>query len=66
VTRRPVPKKRRLRPIRWLQRAVLGAMMTVVAFVVEKRLLKALKKERKPPPEAQIQAEGEQDLSAAV
>ena len=66
MTRRPVPKKRRLRPIRWLQRAVLGAMMTVVAFVVEKRLLKALKKERKPPPEAQVQAEGGQDISAAV
>jgi hypothetical protein len=43
-------KKRKIHahPIRGLERMVLGIMMTVVAYVVERRLLKALKKEGRP------------------
>ena len=40
-------------------------MMGAVAFVVEKRLLKALKRGPKPVPGAEVQA-GEQDISVAV
>ena len=34
---------RRRRFARWFERAVLGAMMTVIAFVIERRLLRAIK-----------------------
>jgi hypothetical protein len=59
------PKRRRFRPVPWLQRVILGAMMTFVAFVVEKRLVKALRKERKPSGKEAEPAE-EQDPDADV
>jgi hypothetical protein len=40
--------------------------VTVVAFVVERRLLKALQKQRGPAVDVEVGREGEQDLSAAV
>jgi hypothetical protein len=40
----PPPTRRWFRPIRWFQRVLLGVMMTVVAWVVERQLLKAIKK----------------------
>jgi hypothetical protein len=53
----PPPRRRRFRPIRWFQRVLLGVMMTVVAWVVERQLLKAIKKsgqklKEEPAPEA--------------
>ncbi len=41
--RRPHRKPGRRRVLRAVERAILGAGMTVVAFVVERRLLKALR-----------------------
>ena len=48
--RGPPRRKRKLHahPVRGLERMVLGIMMTVVAWVVERRLLKALKKGGQP------------------
>jgi hypothetical protein len=43
---------------------VLGAMMTFVAFVLEKRLLKALRKERRPLPGDEAEPAAEQDRHA--
>jgi hypothetical protein len=45
---------------------VLGAMMTFVAFVLEKRLLKALRKEPRPLPGDEAEPGAEQDLDAAL
>jgi len=44
------PRKRKLHahPIRGLERVLLGMMMTIVAYVVERRLVKALRKEGQP------------------
>jgi hypothetical protein len=43
-------KKRKIHahPIRGLERMILGMMMTFVAWVVERRLLKSLQKEGRP------------------
>jgi hypothetical protein len=65
VAKAETRRKKRFRPIRWLQRAILGAMMTFVAFVVEKRLLKALKKEGTPLKGEEEGADA-QDLGADV
>ena len=49
---------RRSRLYRWFERAILGAGMTLIAFVVERRLLKAIKQGKtnrhEPPREAQL------------
>ncbi|HEY6784401.1 MAG TPA: hypothetical protein VI159_05585 [Gemmatimonadales bacterium] len=43
---------------RWFERAILGAGMTLIAFVIERRLLKALKQGKargdEPAREAQL------------
>ncbi len=41
--------ERRRRVTTWLERAALGAIMTVVAVVVERRLLKALRRRGDQP-----------------
>jgi hypothetical protein len=44
----PSPRKKRkihAHPVRGLERMILGIMMTIVAYVVERRLLKTLKRE---------------------
>jgi hypothetical protein len=49
---------RRSRLYRWFERAILGAGMTLIAFVIERRLLKAIKQDKRygdePPREAQL------------
>ena len=43
---------RRRRFARWFERTVLGAVMSVIAFVIERRVLKALhNKETLQPPQ---------------
>jgi hypothetical protein len=43
---------RRRRFARWFERSVLGAVMSVIAFVIERRVLKALRnKEVLQPPQ---------------
>jgi hypothetical protein len=39
----------RRRVVTWLERAALGAIMTVVAVVVERRLLKAIRRRGEEP-----------------
>jgi len=42
---RPARPEKRKRPLpRRIERAVLGAMMSVVAFVIERRVLKSIRK----------------------
>ena len=48
MTRDRAPRRRLLRVV---ERAILGAGMTVAAFVVERRLLKALRKGGTPRPQ---------------
>jgi hypothetical protein len=36
---------------RWFERAVLGAVMSVIAFVIERRVLKAIRQKGEAPPE---------------
>ena len=44
---------RRRRFARWFSRTVLGAVMSVIAFVIERRVLKALRnKETLQPPQS--------------
>ncbi|MGH2674845.1 MAG: hypothetical protein ACRDKA_13720 [Actinomycetota bacterium] len=43
---------RRRRITTWMERATLGAIMGVVAFVVERRLRKAIRRRGEAPPEA--------------
>ena len=49
---------RRSRLYRWFERAILGAGMTLIALVVERRLLKAIKQGKahrdEAPREAQL------------
>lgn len=49
---------RRSRLYRWFERAILGVGMTLIAFVVERRLLKAIKQGKarpdEPPREVQL------------
>jgi len=43
---------RRRRFARWFSRAILGAVMSVIAFVIERRVLRALRnKETLQPPQ---------------
>ena len=42
---------RRRRVARWFERAVLGAVMSVIAFVIERRVLKAIRQKGEAPPE---------------
>ena len=43
---------RRRRFARWFERTVLGAVMSVIAFVIERRVLKALRsKDSLEPPQ---------------
>jgi len=48
----------RSRLYRWFERAILGAGMTLIALIVERRLIKALKQgttqRDEPPREAQL------------
>jgi hypothetical protein len=41
---------RRRRFARWFERAVLGAVMSVIAFVIERRVLKAIHQKGEPQP----------------
>jgi hypothetical protein len=44
---------RRRRVARWFERAVLGSVMSVIAFVIERRVLKAIRtKGETPAPQA--------------
>ena len=49
VLQPPQPRKRPWP--RRLERALLGAMMSVVAFVIERRVLKAIRQKGEAPPE---------------
>ena len=42
---RPKPARREVwrHPLRWIERVILGVMMTAVAFVVERKLLKSIR-----------------------
>ena len=40
---------RRRRLARWFERAVLGALMSVIAFVIERRVLKAIRQKGEEP-----------------
>ena len=40
---------RRRRVARWFERAVLGALMSVIAFVIERRVLKAIREKGEHP-----------------
>lgn len=40
---------RRRRFARWFERAVLGAVMSVIAFVIERRVLKAIREKGQEP-----------------
>jgi len=55
--RRPRTRPRRRRPLHrfrvWFERVILGVMMSVVAWVVERRLLKAVKTGNAPKREIQ-------------
>ena len=42
---------RRRRFARWFERAVLGAVMSVIAFVIERRVLKAIREKGEAPPQ---------------
>ena len=42
---------------RWFERAILGAGMTVIAFVIERRLLKAIKQGKTHPDEPSREAQ---------
>jgi hypothetical protein len=42
---------RRRRVARWIERAVLGSVMSVIAFVIERRVLKAIREKGESPPE---------------
>jgi hypothetical protein len=58
-----VAPPRWFRPIRWFQRVLLGAMMTVVAVVVERRLRRALRQGgASVTPAAEDAARGDADL----
>jgi hypothetical protein len=54
--------ERRRRATIWLERAALGAIMTVVAVVVERRLLKSIRRRGEEPRPATA---NEAELSAA-
>ena len=40
---------RRRRFVRWFDRAILGAVMSVIAFVIERRVLKAIRQKGDEP-----------------
>ena len=42
-------KRRRTRRGRWLERLALGTIMSVVAFVVERRLMRTLRRRGEEP-----------------
>ena len=44
---------RRRRFARWFSRAILGAVMSVIAFVIERRVLKAIRQKGEPEPQPQ-------------
>ena len=39
----------RRRVARWLERAVLGTVMSVIAFIIERRVLKAIRSTAREP-----------------
>jgi len=41
--------KRRRRVARWFERAILGTVMSVIAFVIERRVLKAIREKGTEP-----------------
>ena len=43
---------RRRRVARWFERAILGSVMSVIAFVIERRVLKAIRAKGQEPAEA--------------
>ena len=45
---------RRRRVARWFERAVLGAVMSVIAFVIERRVLKAIRNKGEAPPQQHV------------
>ena len=60
---------RRRRMARWFERAVLGAVMSVIAFVIERRVLKAIRLKGEAPPDRGRTGEfapGAQGPTAAV
>ena len=42
---------RRRRVARWIERALLGSVMSVIAFVIERRVLKAIREKGESPEE---------------
>jgi hypothetical protein len=40
---------RRRRVARWFERAILGSVMSVIAFVIERRVLKAIRAKGQAP-----------------
>jgi hypothetical protein len=40
---------RRRRVARWFERAILGSVMSVIAFVIERRVLKAIREKGQAP-----------------
>lgn len=56
--------RRSTRVTTWVERAALGAIMTVVAVVAERRLLKALRR-RGEVPRADVVRSNDAELSAA-
>jgi len=42
---------RRRRVARWFERALLGSVMSVIAFVIERRVLKAIRQKGEPEPQ---------------
>ena len=42
---------RRRRLARWFERALLGSVMSVIAFVIERRVLKAIREKGQAPDE---------------
>ena len=45
---------RRRRVARWFERAVLGSVMSVIAFVIERRVLKAIRTKGETPPQQHV------------
>jgi hypothetical protein len=43
---------RRRRVAHWFERAILGSVMSVIAFVIERRVLKAIRDKGESPDEA--------------
>ena len=58
MTRQAKSSKRKLPFLRRAERVVLGAMMGVIAFVIEKRVLKGIKESAAEPPPTETEERG--------